>query len=116
MNRIIARLNRKAYDLTEEEKFIQECKESGKFDEDQTWEIKAGFEDGLTMEQVKLYADTKFDGDQMYEIREGFENGLTMEQVKFYANPNFDEDQMLQIRWGFEDEMTIEEVKEKFNL
>ena len=118
MNRIIARLNRKANNLTEEqEKFIQECEESGKFDEAQMYEIFEGFfVNRLPMEQVKIYADTKFDSKQMKEIREGFENGLTIDQVKLYANPNFDDFQMYHIRDSFEDGLTIEEVKEKFNL
>ena len=38
MNKIIARLTKKANDLTEEqEKFIQECEESGKFDYEQMY-------------------------------------------------------------------------------
>ena len=90
MNKIIARLTKKANNLTEEqEKFIQECKESGKFNDKQIEEIRKGFENGLTIEQVKVYADPKFDNNQMEEIREGFENGLTADQVKFYADPKF---------------------------
>ena len=147
MNKIIARLTKKANNLTEEqEKFIQECEESGKFDEAQMYEIfegffvnrlpmeqvkiyadtkfdskqmkeiREGFKNKLTIEQVKLYANPNFDDNQMYEIREGFENGLTMEQVKLYANPNFDDFQMYHIRDSFEDGLTIEEIKSKYRL
>ena len=50
MNRIITRLIKKANKLTEEqEKFIQECKESRKFNDNQMEEIRKGFENGLTM-------------------------------------------------------------------
>ena len=79
-------------------------------------EIRKGFKDGLTMEQVKLYADPKFNYSQMEAIREGFKNGLTMEQVKVYADPKFDWFQMLQIREDFEDGLTMEEIKSKYSL
>ena len=50
MNKIIARLNKRANNLTEErKKFIQECKESGKFNKYQIEEIKEGFRHGLTI-------------------------------------------------------------------
>ena len=111
------RLIKKAYDLAEEqEKFIQECEESGKFDDKQMNEIIWGFEHGLTMEQVKLYADPKFDWKQMEEIGKGFENGLTIEQTKFYADPKFKWNQMYPIRKDFENGLTIEEIKSKYKL
>ena len=73
------RLIKKANNLAEEqEKFIQECEEIGKFNDYQMEEIEWGFRNGLIMEQVKVYADTKFDNRQMEKIRKGFENGLTM--------------------------------------
>ena len=51
MNKIIARLTKKANNLTEEqEKFIQECEESCKFNDKQMEEIRKGFENGLTIE------------------------------------------------------------------
>ena len=55
--------------------------------------IRTGFENGLTMEQVKLYADPNFNYKQMKEIKEGFLNGLTMDQVKLYANSKLDIEQ-----------------------
>ena len=49
-------------------------------------------------------------------IRLGFEHGLTMDQVKIYADPKFDDDQMIRIRKDFEDGLTIEEIKNKYSL
>ena len=34
------------------------------------------------MEQVQLYSNSKFDYNQMKQIRTGFENGVTVEQMK----------------------------------
>lgn len=39
----------------------------------------------------------------MFEIRRGFINGLSMEQVGVYAKPELDENQMSEIRSGFID-------------
>ena len=106
------RLIKKANNLTkEQEKFIQECEESRKFDDKQMKRIRYGFENGLTMDQVKLYADPKFEWNQMYQIKKGFENGLTMEQVKLYADPKFEWNQMEEMRKGFENGLTMDQVK-----
>jgi hypothetical protein len=102
-------------------------------------------DNGLSVEQVKVFATTKFDNFQMSVIRDGFINGYTMEQVKMYAKPAFDYDQMLYIYSGirhlgeektklfanpgisaetmnqiFDDfeknKLSIEDVKEKYKL
>ena len=44
--------------------------------------MRKGFENGLTIEEIELYANPKYDWEQMREIRESFRNGLTMEEVK----------------------------------
>ena len=117
MNRIIARIKKMANDLVEDQViFIQKCEESGKFDFMQIGEIRKSFKTRLTIEQIKLYADSKFTWDQMWMIRTGFENGLTMEQVKLYADPNFNYKQMQEIRYRLENEWTIEEIKNKYKL
>ena len=83
MNRITARLIKKANKLTEEqEKFIQECKESRKFNDDQMEEIRKGFKYRLTIDQVKLYADPKYNWREMYHIKECFEDEMTIKEVK----------------------------------
>lgn len=52
----------------------------------------------FTPEQKEKYKD--FTEDQMNEIKNGFENGLSEEQVDVYAKPEFNESQMRKIRMG----------------
>jgi hypothetical protein len=66
--------------------------------------IRSGFENGLTFEQVKLFADERFDWEQMIEIRLGFENGLTFEQIAVYADKRFHWKKMWAIRGLLEKE------------
>ena len=92
--------------------FIEQCIKSGKFYDNQLREILEGFDNGLTMEQVKLYADPQYGWCEMAAIRTGYEWGLTDEQVKLYAKPEFDDNQMFRIRDSFwQDGMTIEQAK-----
>ena len=48
-------------------------------------EILVGFHNGLSMDQVKVYANPKFDSFQMNAIREALVMGLTVDQVKALA-------------------------------
>ncbi len=70
----------------EEDNFIKQCEESEQFDYNQMYEIEKGFEDGLSLEQVQLYAKPEFDDDQMEEIREGLSSGLSIEQILSHIN------------------------------
>ena len=84
--------------------FTPEQKEKYKeFTENQMDEIKNGFENGLSKEQVSVYAKPEFSCVQMNEIESGFINGLSIEQVSVYAKPKLDENQMSEIRSGFID-------------
>ena len=74
-------------------------------------EIREDFENGLTFEQVKLYAKPEYEYGQIINIRRGLENGLSMEQVQLYAKPEFEKWQMAQIRKGFENGLSDEQVK-----
>ena len=74
-------------------------------------EIREDFENGLTFEQVQLYAKPEFEYGQIINIRRGLENGLSMEQVQLYAKPEFEKWQMAQIRKGFENGLSDEQVK-----
>ena len=68
MNKIIARLNKKANNLTEEqEKFIQECEESGKFNDVQMNQIKSDLANGVTIEDIKTYMNPNFDEIQIVQ-------------------------------------------------
>lgn len=100
--------------------FTPEQKEKYKdFTEDQMNEIKNGFENGLSEEQVDVYAKPEFNESQMRKIRMGFESGFSMEQVSVYAKPEFDSYQMGVIRNGFENGLSMEQVgvyaKPEFN-
>ena len=50
------------------------------------------------------------------QIKLGFEEGLTMEQAKLYADPKFDDEQMAHIQIDLKKGLSIDEVKEKYNL
>ena len=80
------------------------------FDEDCLKQIQWGFENGLTPEQVGVYAKSEFTWKQMEEIRVGFEVGLSMEEVSVYANHDFTDAQMRQVRWGFQTGLSMEQV------
>ncbi len=80
------------------------------FDFYQMAEIRKGYENSLTEEQVAVYAKPIFNSSQMREIRWGYENGLTDEQIAVYAKPEFDCNQMKQIRWGYEKGLTYEQI------
>lgn len=73
--------------------------------------IRRGLEGGLSKEQVQLYAKPEFGSWQMAQIRKGFENGLSDEQVQFYAKPEFECWQMEEIRVGFQNGLTFEQVE-----
>ena len=57
-------------------------------------EIRESLDEGLPMNQIKMYAKPKFDNGQMSQIRKGFEHGLTIEQVQAYANSKFTDEKM----------------------
>lgn len=73
------------------------------FNDNQMEQIQLGIKQGLTTEQIKLYANPKLDDYQMLEIRKGLEHGLTIEQAKFCANPTLNGNQIRQIQFGFKD-------------
>ena len=107
--------------MISKDQFINKCKNSGKFDDCQMYQIRKGFEEGLTFKQVKIYAKPEIQHDQMEQILWGFIDGLTMEQVKLYVKPEFKSAQMFEIRLGFEqNNLTMEEIKlyadPKFNF
>ena len=77
----------------------------------QRGEIREDFENGLTFEQVKLYAKPEFEYGQIVNIRRGLENGLSDEQVQFYAKPEWEYWQMEEIRVGFQNGLTFEQVE-----
>lgn len=67
---------------------------------------------GLSIEQVSVYAKPEFTDMQMLQMFLGYQCGLSVEQVKEYANPLLSSYQMSQIRYGFENHLTIEQMSE----
>lgn len=93
-------------------KFTPEQKEKYKaFAERQMNEIENGFKNGLSEEQIDVYARPEFDASQMYAIRMGFINGLSMEQISIYAKPEFDRNQMWEIIDGFKKGLSVKQVR-----
>lgn len=74
------------------------------FNKAQIQEIKYGLKNGLTKEQIKIYADSKFSGEQMGQIRCGLENGV---DVTVYAKPEFNAFQMYEICVGLEENLNV---------
>lgn len=128
--------NAESWDAVDEEVYEELCKrlgiDSSKFDDPdnlfieiqtqfiynkckldwwQKGEVREDFENGLTFEQVKLYAKPEFDCGQIINIRSGLEAGLSKEQVQLYAKPEFGSWQMAQIRKGFENGLSDEQVQ-----
>lgn len=92
-------------------KFTPEQKEKYKdFTEDQMNEIKNGFKNGLSEEQVSVYAKPEFNEYQMRGIRRGFNEGLSIEQISVYAKPEFSCVQMSEIESGFKKGLSIEQI------
>ena len=48
-----------------EKAMLEEITKNGKFDSNQIVQIKCGFSDGLTKEQIGIYANTQFSANQM---------------------------------------------------
>ena len=68
------------------------------FDTKQLKQIGLGFINGLSLEQIQIYANPAFTPAQMKQIGLGFKDGLTKEQVVAYANPKIDSLKMSKLR------------------
>lgn len=78
----------------EQEHFIQKCIRDG-FGPMEMGQINIGFQYGLSIEQVKVYAKKDFNYQQMIIIRNAMNFGnLSIEQVSLFARPELHEDQM----------------------
>lgn len=80
------------------------------FNEHQLKIIKKGLKNGLSTEQVSLYAKPEFNEFQMDEILNGFENHIPDNLVALYANPVYDTLQMSVMRTGFINGVTKEQA------
>ena len=61
-------------------------------------QIREGWANNLSCDQIRIYADPKFSYKQMCQIRLGFRNGLTEEQVQQYAYAHIDSSEMESMR------------------
>ena len=77
--------------------FVMEVFFNYEITSDQIKEIRLGFQAGLTIEQIKIYAKSELSWEQMRQIRLAFKAGLTIEQIKICAKSEFSPDQMNQI-------------------
>lgn len=98
----------------EEELLASKCQED-RFSYEQMEQVYYGFINGLSIEQIKIYAKKEFNYKQMLEIRLGFHNSLTIEKVSFYARSDFNFNQMYKIRHMLLNE-PLKKVREKVAL
>ena len=74
--------------------------------------IRKGFENGLSLEQIQIYAKPEFYASefikysQMHQIRLGLEHGLTTEQVQTYAKSEYYWEQMQEMRHDLESHLS----------
>lgn len=73
--------------------------------------IETGLKNGLSTEQIKIYANGKYTGTQMEEICLGLIHNLSYEQLSLYLSPSFSHIQMRRIRCDLEHGFSIDEVK-----
>lgn len=52
------------------QEMMDEVTRGKEFNENQIREIRQGFENGLSTEQIQFYADSKFDCEYMHQIRD----------------------------------------------
>lgn len=75
-------------------------------------QVRLGFEHGLTINQVDIYAKSCFDPMQMEEIRFAFEDGLTLDDIDKFAKPEFGYEQMNHVRIKIRNEKKVDENKQ----
>lgn len=83
-----------------------------KFIEDDRLEIIIdGFNDGLTPEQIAIYANGEFDYSQMHIIEKSLNYNFSEEQISIIANPKFNDDHMDVLFCLFIDGVDIDIIK-----
>lgn len=86
--------------------FIEKTYNSKDFNDKQKEEIKNGFNDGLSADQINLYNDSSIDYETMKEIRKGLKKGLSNEDVIYLLS--------LKIS-AFQTKMAIEDLQGGLN-
>lgn len=81
------------------------------FTREQLCEVVSGLKDGMSQEQISVYAKEELSPLQMNAIRYALADGLSQEQIDLLANPKFDGVKMEILRISFGCGMTMEQVK-----
>jgi hypothetical protein len=87
------------------------------FNSEQRMKFVDGFQKGLSVEEVKIYAKRNYDVEQMNEIMLGLLNkDFTKEEMDLYAQPSIDSKIMKVIREDLESGKSIKEVSIYSNI
>lgn len=97
--------------ITSPKSLLQAAEQYPGMNREQLDEIIGGRRDGLTKEQVDIYAKPEFTGLQMSAIRYAYERGLSQEQIDLLAKPEYGPVQMDVLRSAFQAGLSIEQVK-----
>ncbi len=89
--------------------FLEQYRIRG-FSNEQIGQIAMGYTNGLTEEQVDVFARIYFDRGQMLEIRMGLQNGLSVDEVSKYADPKWTWQQMSELRMATEADLAPEKM------
>lgn len=101
----------------DKEQMLQKYKAIG-FNKAQMFEIEIAIENGLTEDEINIFAKLDFNDSQMRQIRYTLENNLTAEtkltkdQIKFIANPDLEWYEMSLIKTCYKYNMLQNEMEE----
>lgn len=77
------------------------------FNKNQLSQIKTGLRQGLSNEQIEIFASPDFSVAKMKIIRWALEEGLDINRIKIFAKPEFSADQMYAMRLGLQSGLDI---------
>lgn len=77
----------------------------------QVKQVRIAIENGLSYEQINVFAKPEFGGKKMAQMRTGFEYGLGVEQVQVYAKPVLSVLQMKHLKLALVSGLPIEQVE-----
>ncbi|MBQ8044434.1 MAG: hypothetical protein IJ272_09895 [Clostridia bacterium] len=78
----------------------------------QVEQVRLAIENGLSYEQISVFAKPEFSGKKMAQMRTGFEYGLSCEQVAVYAKPELSVLQMKHLKLALVAGQNIDYVKQ----
>lgn len=98
-------------DNLQKNKYLREFEAMG-LDESQMGVVKMGFDKGLTIDKIRIYAKPEFNGEQMCQILFSIEANLGLEQISFIANPKLKWYEMQIARTCYENKIPQNEMYE----